>query len=73
MNIDNIINNLCLLQGFTASAGKPETSKLVSAAISALCRTRNLLDDIVDNYRTRLRACITRRATFFARSSSDLH
>jgi hypothetical protein len=50
MNIDNIINNLCLLQGFTASAGKPETSKLVSAAISALCRTRNLLDDIVDNY-----------------------
>lgn len=49
MNIDNIINNLLLLQGFTASAGKPETSKLVSAAISALCRTRNLLDDIVDN------------------------
>ena len=48
MNIDNIINNLCLLQGFIASAGKPETSKLVSAAISALCRTRNLLDTIVD-------------------------
>lgn len=50
MNIDNIINNLLLLQGFTASAGKPETSKLVSAAISALCRTRNLLDIIIDNH-----------------------
>jgi hypothetical protein len=50
MTLDQIINNLCLLQGFTASAGKPETSKLVGAAITALTRTRALLDTIVDNH-----------------------
>jgi hypothetical protein len=50
MTLDQIINNLCLIQGFTSSADKPETYKLVSAAIAALCRTRRLLDDIVDNY-----------------------
>lgn len=50
MNIDQIINNLCLIQGFTSPTDKPETYKLVSAAIAAMCRMRKLLDDIVDNY-----------------------
>ena len=50
MTLDQIINNLYLLQGFTASAGKPETSKLVGAAITALTRTRALLDTIVENH-----------------------
>jgi hypothetical protein len=48
MTLDQIINNLCLLQGFTASAGKPETSKLVGAAIAALTNCRDLLDKIIE-------------------------
>jgi hypothetical protein len=48
MTLDQIINNLCLLQGFTSSADKPETYKLVSAAVAALTDCRNFLDDIIE-------------------------
>lgn len=48
MTLDQIINNLCLLRGFTAD--KPQTHEVVSAAIVALTRTRALLDTIVDNH-----------------------
>jgi hypothetical protein len=47
MTLDQIINNLCLLQGFTAD--KPQTHELVGAALSALTNCRDLLDKIIED------------------------